>query len=273
MILARALRKILSLFQRDVAVARSYRVVFIVQFFEILFGVASFYYLSRFIDTPELRRALPQGGTYFGFVLIGVGFFDYLGVALNAFDESLSEARQNGTLEYLLVTQTSLPVILVGSVVYPFVLLSLRTVVYFAWGIALFGFPISQPNWIGAIIVLVSSVLAFIGLGVLSASYTLVFKRGNPVKWIFLGVAGLVSGVMYPVSILPAPLQWAGRLIPVTYSLQAMRQALLNHASLPVLWPSIRALLLFAVVLLPASLAAFSWALRRTKITGTLVHF
>jgi len=31
--------------------------------------------------------------------------------------------------------------------------------------------------------------------------------------------------------------------------------------------------LLFAVILLPVSLVAFSWALRRTKVTGTLVHF
>jgi ABC-2 type transport system permease protein len=266
-------RKILSLFLRDLSIARSYRITFVLQLVEILFGVASFYYLSRFIETPDLRRTLPQGGSYFAFVLVGLAFFDYLSVALGAFDESLTEARQNGTLEYLLVTQTSLPVILVGSVVYPFALLSLRTAVYLGWGIAVFGFPAGQANWPGAAIVLAASVLAFIGLGVLSASYTLVFKRGNPVKWFFLGVAGLVSGVMYPVSVLPVSLQWAARLIPVTYSLEAMRGAVLGHASLAVLWPSIRALLLFAVVLLPTSLAAFTWALRRTKVTGTLVHF
>ena len=90
---------------------------------------------------------------------------------------------------------------------------------------------------------------------------------------VFSGVAGLVSGIMYPVSVLPAPLQWAARLIPVTYSLEAMRGAVLAHASLGDLWPAIRALLLFAIVLLPSSLAAFAWALRRTKVTGTLIHF
>src|SRR5665213_1678260 len=177
------LRKIYSLFLRDLAVARSYRAVFVLQLFEILFGVASFYYLSRFIENSALRESLPQGGTYFAFVLVGVAFFDYLGVALNAFDESLEEARQNGTLEYLLVTQTSLPVILAGSMLYPFAILSLRTVVYLGWGIALFGFPVGQANWFGAILVLLASVLAFAGLGLLSASYLLLFKRGNPVKW------------------------------------------------------------------------------------------
>jgi hypothetical protein len=59
----------------------------------------------------------------------------------------------------------------------------------------------------------------------------------------------------------------------VTYSLEGMRAALLEQASILTLLPTLRALLLFAVVLLPLSLAVFSWALRRTKITGTLTHF
>jgi ABC-2 type transport system permease protein len=126
-------------------------------------------------------------------------------------------------------------VILTGSALYPFALLSLRTAVYLGWGVALFGFPVAQINWFGAVIVLVCSVLAFAGLGVFSASYLLVFKRGNPVKWLIVGTAGLVSGVMYPVNVLPAPLQWLARLVPVTYSLEGMRAALLGHASLAAL--------------------------------------
>jgi len=266
------LGKILVFFRRDLAIARSYRAAFVLELFEALFGVAVFHYLSRFVQSPELTRALPQGGSYFAFALVGFAFFDYMSVALYTFENSLQEARQNGTLETLLVTQTSLPVILTGSAIYPFVLLSLRTAVYLAWGIVLFDFPARQANWPGAVLVLVVSVLAFAGLGVLSASYLLIFKRGNPAKWLVLGVSGLVGGMMYPVSVLPVALQRVARLVPVTYSLEGMRAALLGRASLAELWPSLRMLLLFAVVLLPLSLAVFSWALRRTKITGTLTH-
>jgi ABC-2 type transport system permease protein len=266
-------RKLTVFFLRDLAIARTYRAAFILQLFDTLLGAAAFYYLSRFIQSPELTRSLPQGGNYFPFVLVGFAFFDYLAVALNAFDQSLEEARQNGTLEHLLVTQTPLPIILAGSALYPFALLSLRTAVYLGWGVALFGFPAAQANWLGAAIVLAVSVLAFAGLGVLSASYMLVFKRGNPAKWLFLGVSGVVSGVMYPVAVLPTPLRWVARLVPVTYSLEGMRAAILGHASMAELWPAIGALLGFGAVLLPVSFAAFAWALRRTKVTGTLTHF
>jgi ABC-2 type transport system permease protein len=77
---------------------------------------------------------------------------------------------------------------------------------------------------------------------------------------------------MYPVSILPKYLQDVARLIPITYSLEGMRAALLGGAPFRLLWPSIIALLIFAAILLPLSFFTFAWALRRTKITGTLTH-
>jgi ABC-2 type transport system permease protein len=267
------LRKMSALFRRDLAIARSYRAAFFLELFETLFGAAGFFFLSRFIESPQLDRALPPGTSYFSFALVGLAFFDYLSVALRAFDDSLHDARQNGTLEHLLVTQTSLPVILAGSILYPFVWLSLRTAIYLGWGAALFGFPLGEANWLGALLVLAASILAFSGLGVLSASYLLVFKRGSPVNWAFLGISSVVGGMMYPVSALPVWLQHVARLVPITYALEGMRAALLTHAAFRDLWPSLAALLVFAAILLPVSFVTFSWALRRTKITGTLTHF
>ncbi len=267
------LRKLALLFRRDFTVARSYRAAFVVEIFQALFGAAGFYFLSRFVQSPTLEKALPPGVDYFSFALVGIAFFDYLSVALITFDASLQEARQNGTLENLLVTQTSLSVILAGSSLYPFVLMSLRTAIYIGWGAALFGFPLRGANWLGALLVLGASVLAFSGLGILSASYLLIFKRGNPVNWAILGLSSVVGGMMYPISVLPTWLRWVARLVPVTYSLEGMRAAILGHASIRELLPSIGGLLLFAAILLPISFAIFSWALRRTKITGTLTHF
>src|SRR3989442_15170156 len=145
-----SLSKVTVLFRRDLVIARSYRSAFVLELFEALFGVAAFYYLSRFVQSAELTRALPQGGSYFAFALVGFDFFEYMGVALNAFDHSIQEARQNGTLETLLVTQTSLPVILAGLVVYPLTLSSLRTPVSFAWGFFLFFFLVRGVNLAGA---------------------------------------------------------------------------------------------------------------------------
>jgi ABC-2 type transport system permease protein len=268
----RPLRELWIFFWRDLSIARTYRTVFVLEAIEALFGVAMFFYVGRFVDSPQLSSSLPQGGSYFAFSLIGFVFLDYLNAAMDTFDNSLVEARDSGTLEHLLVTQTSLPVILAGSAIYPFVATTLRIAVYIVWGAVLFGFPLRQANWAAVAVVLFATLLAFSGLGILSASYLLLFKRGNPAKWFLLGVSGVASGMLFPVSVLPDWLQLVARLNPVTYALEAMRAAMLGGAGLHAVWQPLLVLLLFATVLLPLSMAAFAWALRRTKTTGTLMH-
>jgi ABC-2 type transport system permease protein len=268
----RILRELWLFFWRDLSIARTYRTVFILEGIEALFGAAMFYYVARFVDTPALQRALPQGGSYFAFSLVGFVFLDYLNAALDTFDRGLEESRDTGTLEHLLITQTSLPVFVAGSAIYPFVATTLRIVIYVAWAAALFGFPLHAANWLAVSAVLLVTLLAFSGLGILSASYLLLFKRGNPAKWFFLGVSSVAGGMLFPVSILPDWLQLVARLNPVTYALEAMRASLLGGADVAVLWRPLVILLVFAAVLLPLSMSVFAWSLRRTKITGTLTH-
>jgi ABC-2 type transport system permease protein len=268
----RTLQKIAAFFWRDFAIARGYRGALALEAIEALFGAATFYYLARFVDNPQLDTTLAAGSNYFAFALVGFAFFDYLSVALSAFDGSIEEARQNRTLEALLVTQTPLSVILTGSAIYPFAALALRTCIYLGWGALFFGFAPRNANWAAAMVILLASILACAGLGILSASYQILFKRGNPAKWVVLGVSGLVCGMMYPVAVLPRPLQAVARFIPVTYSLEGIRGALLAGAGWNILWKPLAALIVFAVILIPFSFLVFSWALRRTKITGTLTH-
>jgi ABC-2 type transport system permease protein len=266
------IRDLLLFFRRDLRIASTYRSPFILEAVEALFGATTFYYVARFVDSPALREALPQGKTYFAYSLVGFVFFDYLNAALDTFDRSLLEARDSGTLEPLLVTQVSLPVILAGSAFYPFAATTLRIAVYLGWAAALFDFPLNAANWLAVVAVLMATLLAFSGLGVLSAAYLLLFKRGNPAKWLILGVSSVVGGMLFPVAILPPWLQVIARLNPVTYALDAMRGALLDGAGILSIGRSLLLLVGFGAVLLPVSMAVFSWVLRRTKITGTLTH-
>lgn len=268
----RVLRSCLLFFERDLRIASTYRSPLVLELIEALFGAAMFYFVARFVDSPQLRESLPRGTSYFAYSLVGFVFFDYLHVALGTFDRSLEEARDTGTLEPLLISQVSLPVILVGSAVYPFVVTTMRIAVYLGWGAILFGFPLHSANWFSVLVVLAGSLLAFSGLGIFSSAFLVLFKRGNPSRWFFLGVSSVAGGMLFPISILPDWLQVVARLNPVTYALDAMRAALLDGAGLSAIAYPLVILFLFAVVLVPLSMLAFSWAVRRTKITGTLSH-
>jgi ABC-2 type transport system permease protein len=61
--------------------------------------------------------------------------------------------------------------------------------------------------------------------------------------------------------------------IPITHALDAMRMALLEGLSMREVSGKLLILTGFVVVLLPLSLAIFSWALRRARLEGTLSFY
>jgi ABC-2 type transport system permease protein len=110
-------------------------------------------------------------------------------------------------------------------------------------------------------------------IGILSACFVIVFKQGNPINFLIGSVSSLLSGVYYPVAVLPMWLRVAAKVYPLTYTLDAMRRALLTGASMATLLPDIGVLAAFSAVLLPLSLFAFRQAVRQAKRDGSLTQF
>ena len=119
-------------------------------------------------------------------------------------------------------------------------------------------------------ILLVGSV-SFVGIGVVASILPLLYpERGAQMTNIVQALFLLVSGVYYPVSVLPDWLQALSRLSPATYVLEGMRAALLPDQSTAApthyVWP----LLLMGIVMLPLGVYLFQRAEHYTKRTGKL---
>ena len=80
----------------------------------------------------------------------------------------------------------------------------------------------------------------------------------------------LISGVYYPVSILPDWMQVLSHLSPATYLLAGVRSALIDGAPLNELWGDIVPLVVMGAILIPVGLKAFGTAERYAKRTGKL---
>lgn len=156
---------------------------------------------------------------------------------------------------------------------YPFVWTSFHVLLYFVLGVGLFGVHFTVGNWLVAVALLVLAIVVFSGLGILSASFIMLFKRGSPVAWLFGMMSWLLGGVMYPVIVLPTWLQHLAALLPITYAIEGMRAALLRGAMGSDLWPNFGVLLVFAMITLPLGLVSFQYATRRALITGTLGQY
>ncbi len=264
--------KLLAFLRRDLREAMTYKFSFLSSVLTIFFSSATFYFVAKLIS-PESPSLEPYGGDYFSFAIVGIAFSSLLGIFQEGLPAIIRSAQVSGTLEALLVTQTSIPTVLLGSSLYSLTYQSLRTVLHVVLAALVFGMAIGPVSWAGVVLVFFLTALCYLSIGFLSASFVLVYKLGNPLSWIFGSAAGLLGGMVFPIAILPPWLRWASYLLPVTYSLDGMRKSLLASAGFSAILPDIGALAVFNIVLLPLSLMVFRLAVRKAKRDGTLTHY
>jgi ABC-2 type transport system permease protein len=268
-----SVEKPLAFVWRDFINETSYKFAFLMQLFGILTSTLMFFFISKLLGDVGVKYLKPYGGNYFSFVLIGIAFFSYLRVSMQSLSESIREGQMLGTLEALLVTQTEIPTIILSSSLYSFIWASFRVAVYLLLGIFVFGVSIGNANLIGALLILILTIISFSSLGIISASFIIIMKRGDPITWMFTNISGLLGGLYFPISVLPGWLQKFSYFLPVTYSLEGMRLALLKGYSLSELMPNILALVVFSIITLPLSIMIFGYAVRRAKTDGTLTQY
>ena len=130
---------------------------------------------------------------------------------------------------------------------------------------------LSHANPSSAIVLLAVGTVAFMGLGIASAVFPMLWtEKGLQMAYIVQAVVLLVSGVYYPTSVLPAWLQPLSVISPATYVIEGMRRALLDGADLGSEWPFMWPALLVGVLSIPLGLRAFIAAERYAKRTGRL---
>lgn len=115
-------------------------------------------------------------------------------------------------------------------------------------------------------------VSGHLAIGTMSAGLVLMIKRRDPIAMGFTWLTQLVSGVFYPLGLLPWYLKWLGYALPLTYSLDGIRRTFINGETLlnsSVLQVDLVALLAFLLIMLPLSLQVFVWAYRRAQREGT----
>jgi len=259
--------------KRDFRQEVSYRFSFFLQFFSVFFSVALFYFLASFLGEAASPYLEPYGGDYFAFVLIGIAFAGYFGVGLSSFANSLRQAQTTGTLEAMLTTPTRLSTIILSSSLWSYLMTTIRVAIYLLIGGLFMNVDFTNSNYPIALLILVLTIISFSSLGIIAASFIMVLKRGNPITWLFNATSNLLGGIYYPISILPNWLFAISLLLPITYALRAMRLALLQGASFETLYKDILALTIFCILLLPASLLAFRYAVRKAKVDGSLTHY
>jgi len=267
------LAKPIAFFKRDFKTATSYRLHYATQGFGIILTTFSFFLLSKMFAGNHISELEPYGGDYFSFVLIGIALTDYFTISTNTFANEIRTSQIVGTLESLLVTPTSIITILLSSYVYKLFSTSFRIFFYIFVGYFVFDMLLQSVNILALCIAFFLTLLPFFGIGLVSASFIIVFKQGNPIGGLMAMSSGLLGGVMYPVTVLPDWLKPFSVILPITHGLEAIRQILLNGAELVDIQKQLLILAILSIISLAAGLISIYYGLKTAKREGSLLHY
>jgi len=267
------LRRMLAFIKKDFLIAKSYKLMFIINWGGIVTMTLTFYFISKMFGhmiNPYIAR---YGTEYFPFVIIGIAFSTYLYTALSAFSTNMRTEQMTGTLEALLLTPVRTRDIVTGMSLWDFVFASSRVLGYLLIGVFFLGLDISKVNLFSSIIVLILTVICFSSIGILSAAIIILMKKGAPIAWFVSTFSSLFGGTYFPIEVLPVPMRGISYLLPITYSLRAFRWTILKGYSLYEIKTDLLILIVYALILTPISILIFKWALKRAKINGSLSHY
>jgi len=196
-------------------------------------------------------------------LLIGAVIWAYLGIIFEILTETVAWERWEGTIEYTFMAPLSRSVHLIGMGLFAVAYGVIRATLLFGVVAAFFGLHMPNANFGTALVLLAIASVSFIGIGMMTAVLPLISpEKGTQLGFIAQGLMLVVSGVYYPVSVLPEWMQWIAKVSPATYALRGIRHAILNGAGVGAVWRDIWPLVVIGAVSIPLGL----WVFRRGEL-------
>jgi ABC-2 type transport system permease protein len=218
-------------------------------------------------------------------LVVGALLWNFMASLYNEIAMSIAYERWEGTLEYTFMAPVSRLIHLAGISLFSLMNSIVQTVIVLIGLLAFTDLDLRGANLPGVLVVLGVSTVAFVGLGLMAAALPVMSpERGAEATHIFQGSLLLVSGVYYPVEVLPGWLQPLSALSPATYTLSACRKLVgigdsgstpgnLMGASLSAVTTELVVLALMGAAIMPLGLWVFgrieTWAKRTGKLKRT----
>ncbi len=204
-------------------------------------------------------------------LLVGAVVWAYLGVIFEILTETVAWERWEGTIEYTFMAPLSRPVHLFGMGLFAIVYGIVRAILLFGVVALFFSLDLSHADFLAALVVLLIASFSFIGIGMMTAVLPLISpEKGTQLGFMAQGILLVVSGVYYPVDVLPEWMQFFSKISPATYALDGLRDAILDGDGLSAMGDELWPLVVIGIVSIPLGLWVFRRGERYAKQHGKL---
>ena len=266
--LRRAAQVTAAFWRIDFIKAMNYPLALLMKALSAFIPVITFVFVADLVgdNGPEVAY------DYYTFVVIGVVTVGILAATLNSFGSDMLDLVTQGQLEMFLVEPvrwTLLPFAMTPWAAFQAFVTSALMI--------LLSIPLGAEYRLEAvplaILIVILGLAATLAIGILGASIKIISKKADPVLSLYTLAASVLSGVFFPVEVLPSWLRALAWAIPHTYVIQALRRVLMPQGDVlpgPSAWQAVLALAAFSVVLYPLALWSFSRILEYGRKVGAL---
>ncbi len=235
-------------------------IVFLLQF--VYFGQAVLG--GRYSALLEASTGM---GDYPTYALIGYVLWWVSVSPMEAYVWGVRRELQRGTFETNVLSPSRLTGLLFGLALSWLLMDSALMAIVFAFGVALFDIPVTIPLLLKSLPAIIASLIAFLGFGFIFAGLVMLLKNIGPFAQIFEFAMLFLSGVFFPLAVMPDWVITLSKLFPLTHSATIVRTLFAGGS-----YSEVSSSLLWLLALIPLywgiGYLLFSWAERTTRVIG-----
>lgn len=203
---------------------------------------------TRVLFNPEMDDLV--------FIVPGMAALLLQVMAINLTALGVVREREMGTLEGLLATPARPLELMVGKLIPNMLVSGLALLAVMVASVAWFGVPFRGDPWLFALLALLF-LISGLGLGLLVSSVARTQKEAQQLSMLLLLLSLLLTGFIYPRAPMPAPVQFIGNLIPLTYFIRITRGIITRGVGLAFFWSDVVALIIYGLVVMLLAAATF----------------
>lgn len=256
-----------AILERDFRMYMSFRTALGTQALSLVFTLALFYFVSRLVAPDQLGSP----DEYFAFVAVGLVIISVLHSGLGL-AETLQTELVAGTFERLLVSPFGPVLGTIAMTVFPMTRALLMAVWTLTVAAVVFGVDIQWSTAALALPLGLLCAVAFAAIALVIGAAVVAFKRAPGIAFVLAGIA-LVSGVYFPVAVLPGWIRWLSEVQPFTPAVNLLRHVLVGLPMPDPAWEYLLKLGGFALVALPIAGWAIGSAVQYAHRRGTLLEY
>lgn len=268
-----------AVFWANFKIFLSYKTWVITETISTVASIAMYSFMGLQVDARRIILAGYGEVSWLSFALIGVATANYLWMCISRLSHSLQHEIREGTLEQIIASLIDMKSYIIGQSLRGFIVSGYFMLGVMIIGIAVLNVPlvINLNTVFSFIIIILLMVLSYAGISIMASGLVLVYKKGDPLTFLFASVTEFLGGVLFPLKYLESyPALWTmAWLMPYTYALDASRRILLNGATLfsSEVLKNVAILIIYAIVFIPIGLKVFRWGVNRIRYEGTVATY